>query len=89
MRCDCKDGVLTSQNDDIETQRFQKLRDAMSADDIEALRARFKQNPNSLSADEVGVLYVVTKEKVRAFEMKARRKMDREKDPHGSGSAEK
>jgi hypothetical protein len=79
---------MTSQNDDFETQRFQKLRDAMSADDIEALRARFKQDPNSLSADEAGVLYVVTREKILAFEAKARRKKEREKDPHGSGSPE-
>jgi DNA-directed RNA polymerase sigma subunit (sigma70/sigma32) len=79
---------MTSQNDDFETQRFQKLRDAMSADDIQALRARFKQNPNSLSADEVGVLYVVTRKRIRAFETKARRKKDREKNSHGSGSAE-
>lgn len=54
---------MTSQNDDSEAQRFQKLRDAMNADDIEALRARFEQDPSSLSADEVGVLYIVTRKR--------------------------
>jgi DNA-directed RNA polymerase sigma subunit (sigma70/sigma32) len=74
---------MTSQNDGLETQRFQKLRDAMSADDIEALQSRFKQDPDSLSADEVGVLYIVTREKIRAFEAKARRKKERETDSNG------
>ena len=43
----------------------------MSDAEIEVLRQRYESDPNSLSMDEVGVLYIVTRERIRSFERKA------------------
>ena len=49
----------------------QKCRAAMSDAEIELLRKRQESDPTSLSMDEVGVLYIVTRERIRSFERKA------------------
>ena len=45
----------------------------MTTSDIEALRVR---DPGSLSLDEAGILYLWTRDKIRAFEAKAKRRED-------------
>jgi DNA-directed RNA polymerase sigma subunit (sigma70/sigma32) len=79
---------MTDDNENFDRERVQKLRDTMSAEEIEALRARFDRDPHSLSVDEAGVLFLVTREKIRAFEAKARRKKDRAPDTSDPESAE-
>ena len=49
----------------------QKRRAAMSDAEIKALRQRHENDPSSLSMDEVGVLYIVTRERIRDYERKA------------------
>jgi DNA-directed RNA polymerase sigma subunit (sigma70/sigma32) len=46
-------------------ERSEKLRATMSAADIDALMQR---DPTSLSIDEVGVLFLVTRDRIRAIE---------------------
>ena len=43
----------------------------MSDADIEALTARSEADPDSLSMDELGVLFLVTRERIRAIEARA------------------
>ncbi len=49
----------------------ERRRAAMSDAEIEVLRQRYASDPNSLSMDEVGVLYIVTRERIRSFERNA------------------
>jgi DNA-directed RNA polymerase sigma subunit (sigma70/sigma32) len=67
--------------DGLDWAKLERLRQEMTAADIEALRVRFDRDPNSLSPDEVAVLHLVTREKIRAFEAKAQRKQDKGSDP--------
>ena len=53
-------------------KRSEKLRASMSDEEIVALTARSERDPQSLSLDEVGVLYLVTRERIRAIEAKAK-----------------
>lgn len=66
----------------LDSERLRQLRQSMTAEEIAALRRRFDRNPNGLSKDEVAVLYLVTKEKIRDFEAKAQRKRDKEGNTH-------
>jgi len=43
----------------------------MSDADVEALKARSEADPDSLSMDELGVLFLVTRERIRAIEARA------------------
>jgi DNA-directed RNA polymerase sigma subunit (sigma70/sigma32) len=54
--------------------RLEKLRAAMSDPEIDALRARSETALNSLTLGEVGVLFIVTRERIRTIEAKARKK---------------
>ena len=54
--------------------RAEKLRAAMSSAEIDALRARSEVDLNSLTLDEVGVLFLVTRERIRTIEARARKK---------------
>ena len=49
-------------------ERSEKLRATMSAAEIDALLQRSQSDPKSLSIDEVGVLFLVTRERIRAIE---------------------
>jgi len=51
----------------------------MSDADIAALSARSETSLNSLTLDEVGVLFLVTRERIRAIEAKARKNRGGEK----------
>jgi hypothetical protein len=64
-----------------DADRLKKLRDAMSQEQLEALRVRFETNPDSVSVDEVRILYMVTREKIQVFEAKARRKLGGGNEP--------
>ena len=44
----------------------------MSDEQIAALTARCERDPQSLSLDEVGVLYLVTRERIRDIEAQAK-----------------
>ena len=52
----------------------EKLRAAMSPEEIAALVERSKRDPASLSIDEVGVLFLVTRERIRAIQDRANSK---------------
>jgi DNA-directed RNA polymerase sigma subunit (sigma70/sigma32) len=64
-------------------ERSEKLRATMSASEIDALMQREQRDPASLSIDEVGVLLLVTRERIRAIE--ARLKNDSGSDDNGEG----
>jgi ATP-dependent Clp protease ATP-binding subunit ClpA len=49
-------------------EQSEKLRATMSVADIEVLMQRSQRDPKSLSIDEVGVLFLVTRERIRAIE---------------------
>ena len=53
-------------------KRSERLRASMSDEQIEALAARSERDPQSLSLDEVGVLYLVTRERIRTIEAQAK-----------------
>jgi DNA-directed RNA polymerase sigma subunit (sigma70/sigma32) len=72
---------LTDDRSKLDYDRLGKLREAMSQSDIEALQARFKSDPHSLNLDEAGVLFLISREKIRGFEAKARRKRGDPEDP--------
>jgi DNA-directed RNA polymerase sigma subunit (sigma70/sigma32) len=54
--------------------RAEQLRAIMTNLEIAALRARSETDLNSLTLDEVGVLFLETRERIRAIEAKARKK---------------
>jgi DNA-directed RNA polymerase sigma subunit (sigma70/sigma32) len=64
-------------------ERSERLRATMSASDIDALMERSKRDPKSLSIDEVGILFLVTRERIRAIE--ARLKSDSGANDNGGG----
>ena len=54
--------------------RLEKLRATMIHADIDALHARSKTDLTSLTLDEVGVLFLVTRDRIRLIEATARKK---------------
>ena len=48
----------------------------MSVGEIEDLLARAKKVTKSLSLDEVGILFLLTRERIRDIEEKARRELE-------------
>jgi len=59
-------------NDKWDLRRSEKLRATMSDAEIAALQARSENDLQSLTLDEVGVLFLITRERIRAIEAKAR-----------------
>lgn len=57
---------------DWDRKRCEELKATMSNEDIAALRARSQRDPQSLSIEEIGVLFLVTRERIRAIEAKAK-----------------
>jgi DNA-directed RNA polymerase sigma subunit (sigma70/sigma32) len=55
-------------------QRSEQLRATLSDVEIQALAKRDESDPGSLSLDEVGVLFLVTRDRIRAIEGRARGK---------------
>jgi DNA-directed RNA polymerase sigma subunit (sigma70/sigma32) len=51
--------------------RIEKLRAKMTDAEIDALRARSATDLNSLTLDEVGVLFLVTRDRLRLIEATA------------------
>jgi DNA-directed RNA polymerase sigma subunit (sigma70/sigma32) len=49
----------------------EKLRANMSADEVAALKLKGQVKPASLTLDEVGVLFLVTRERIREIERNA------------------
>jgi hypothetical protein len=56
--------------------RLEKLRATMTDAEIDALRTRSETDLNSLTLDEVGVLFLVTRDRIRLMEATARKKRD-------------
>jgi hypothetical protein len=61
-------------------RRVEQLRSTMTRAEVDALRARSEVDLSSLSIDEVGVLFLEGRDRIRAIEASARKK--------GSGSSE-
>ncbi len=59
---------MTSGGLQFDVARLSKLREAMTDADLRSIEVRFKADRKSLSEDEVGVLYIWTREKIREFE---------------------
>jgi DNA-directed RNA polymerase sigma subunit (sigma70/sigma32) len=55
-------------------QRAEQLRATLSDAEIQALVKRAESDPTSLTLDEVGVLFLVTRDRIRAIEERARGK---------------
>jgi len=53
-------------------ERSERLRLSLTDADIDALKRRADSDPGSLTLDEVGVLFLVTRDRIREIERKAR-----------------
>jgi len=70
---------IASMNDSDEKfdrQRLEKLRASMSVAEIEDLQSRARKGTKSLTLDEVGILFLLTRERIREIEDKARRERE-------------
>ena len=56
----------------LDKERLSRLLEEMSPADRERLEARAKAGSKDLTLDEVGILFLITREKIRAIEKKAR-----------------
>jgi DNA-directed RNA polymerase sigma subunit (sigma70/sigma32) len=63
---------MTENDQGWDRQRSEKLRAALNNDELEALAKRAESDPGSLTLDEVGVLFLVTRDRIKAIEAKAR-----------------
>lgn len=68
---------MTEKRNKWDTVRLERLRAGMTSAEIEALRARSESDPSSLTLDEVGVLFLETRARIRTIEAKARKKRGR------------
>ena len=55
-------------------KRCEALREQMSAEQIAALLERSRADSSQLTFDEVGVLFIVTRDRIRELEVQARGK---------------
>ena len=53
-------------------RRSEDLRSTLSEAEIEALAKRAESDPRALTLDELGVLFLVTRDRIRAIEAKVR-----------------
>jgi DNA-directed RNA polymerase sigma subunit (sigma70/sigma32) len=53
-------------------QRSEQLRATLSEAEIEALAKRGESDPRTLTLDELGVLFLVTRDRIRAIEKAGR-----------------
>jgi hypothetical protein len=67
---------VNDSDEEFDRPRLEKLRASMSVGEIEDLLARAKKVPKSLSLDEVGILFLLTRERIRDIEEKARRELE-------------
>lgn len=63
---------MSDKEPDWDRQRSEQLRATLSEPEIEALAKRAKSDPSSLTLDEVGVLFLVTRDRIREIERRAR-----------------
>ena len=63
---------MTQNDEKWDMARVQALREKLSDSEIEALRAKEAAAPGSLTLDEMSVLYLVTRERIKAMEREAR-----------------
>jgi DNA-directed RNA polymerase sigma subunit (sigma70/sigma32) len=61
--------------------RAEQLRATLTAQEIAALRVRSDADPTSLSLDEVGVLFLETRDHIRSIEAAARKKQGGDNEP--------
>jgi DNA-directed RNA polymerase sigma subunit (sigma70/sigma32) len=65
---------MTHDGRKFDEERLSKLLEGMSQADRERLEARSMADSKSITLDEVGILFLITREKIRAFEKRARDK---------------
>ena len=53
-------------------ERSEQLRSTLTDADLDDLKRRAEADPASLNLDEVGVLFLVTRDRIREIERKAR-----------------
>ena len=58
----------------LDRQRLEKVLEVMSKAEREKLQARSKSGLKSLTLDEIGLLFLMTREKIRAIERQAGKK---------------
>ena len=58
----------------LDRQRLEKVLEGMSDPEREKLQARSKSGLKSLTLDEIGLLFLMTREKIRAIERQAGKK---------------
>ena len=63
---------MTDRGHGWDRHRSEQLRATLSEAQIDALAKRAESKPESLTLDEVGVLFLVTRDRIRAIEEKAR-----------------
>ena len=66
--------MLNGKRPEQDRKRLEQLRSTLCDAEIEALAKRAKADSKSLTLDEVGILFLVTKDRVRATERNIRGK---------------
>jgi DNA-directed RNA polymerase sigma subunit (sigma70/sigma32) len=53
--------------------RLEKIKETMSDAELAALKSRSETDPNSLTLDEVGLVFLITRDRIRTIEAEARK----------------
>lgn len=56
--------------------RLEKIKETMSDAELAALKSRSETDPNSLTLDEVGLVFLITRDRIRTIEAEARKNRD-------------
>jgi DNA-directed RNA polymerase sigma subunit (sigma70/sigma32) len=67
---------VNDSHEKFDRQRLEKLRASMSVAEIEDLQTRARKGTKSLTLDEVGILFLLTRARIREIEEKARRESE-------------
>jgi hypothetical protein len=65
---------MTTKGYEWDRARLEKLRATMTRAEIDALQARSKADLDSLTLDDVGLLFLETRDRIRTIEAKSRKK---------------
>jgi DNA-directed RNA polymerase sigma subunit (sigma70/sigma32) len=56
--------------------RLEKIKETMSDAELAALKSRSETDPDSLTLDEVGLVFLITRDRIRTIEAEARKNRD-------------